>query len=167
MAGTTPAPEQGRPPSTRSGRAPRNLAAGILAVVLIAPTMVALPARQATLDESGDRAGVRWLDTVLTKFEPDAVIVSWWSFSTPLWYAQLVEGRRPDITIVDDRTRLDEELGEFTDVIDANLGRRPVYVMRADEAELALLDERYVLEVIPTPVAEQLAQVVSRREAGQ
>ena len=53
---------------------------------------------------------------------PDAVIVSWWSYSTPLWYAQRVQGRRPDITIVDDRTRLDENLGGLTDVIDANLG---------------------------------------------
>ena len=53
--------------------------------------------------------------------EPNAVIVSWWSYSTPLWYAQRVEGRRPDITIVDDRTRLDENLGELTDVIDSNL----------------------------------------------
>jgi glycosyltransferase involved in cell wall biosynthesis len=30
----------------------------------------------------------------------------------PLWYAQLVEGRRPEIAIIDDRTRLDEQLGE-------------------------------------------------------
>ena len=47
------------------------------------------------------------------------MIVSWWSYSTPLWYAQHVEGRRPDIDIVDDRTRLDENLGGLADVIDA------------------------------------------------
>ena len=39
--------------------------------------------------------------------------ISWWSYSTPLWYAQRVEGRRPDIVIVDDRTRLDENLGSI------------------------------------------------------
>ena len=43
--------------------------------------------------------------------EPNAVIVSWWSYSTPLWYAQVIEGRRPDIDIIDDRTRLDREPG--------------------------------------------------------
>ena len=43
--------------------------------------------------------------------EPNAVIVSWWSYSTPLWYAQQVEGLRPDIFIVDDRTMLDLDLG--------------------------------------------------------
>ena len=69
----------------------------------------------------------------LQTLEPGAMIVSWWSYSTPLWYAQLVEGRRPDIAIVDDRTRLDENLGDLTDVIDANLGKRPVYVIRDDQ----------------------------------
>ena len=73
--------------------------------------------------------------------EPDAAIVSWWSYSTPLWYAQRVEGRRPDIAIIDDRTRLDENLGSLTDVIDANLGKRPVYVIRLDPNEIRLLAE--------------------------
>ena len=34
-----------------------------------------------------------------------------------------MQGRRPDISIVSDRNRLDEHLGGITDVIDANLGR--------------------------------------------
>ena len=53
------------------------------------------------------------------------MIVSWWSYSTPLWYAQVVEGRRPDIYIIDDRTRLDLNLGDVYDVIDALLPTRP------------------------------------------
>ena len=56
--------------------------------------------------------------------------------STPLWYAQRVEGRRPDIAIVDDRTRLDEDLGDVADVIDANLPTRPVYVIREGPLEI-------------------------------
>ena len=64
-------------------------------------------------------------------WSPTRVVVSWWSYSTPLWYAQLVEGRRPDVAIVDDRTRLDQDLGDVNDVIDANLGR-PVYLIRGD-----------------------------------
>ena len=39
--------------------------------------------------------------------------------STPLWYAQKVQGLRPDILIVDDRTMLDQDLGRAPDVIDA------------------------------------------------
>jgi hypothetical protein len=49
--------------------------------------------------------------------------------ASPLWYAQVIEARRPDIAAIDDRTRLDEHLGELTDVIDANLATRPVYVI--------------------------------------
>ena len=80
--------------------------------------------------------------------EPDSVIVSWWSYSTPLWYEQRVLGKRPDITIIDDRTRLDENLGGLTDAIDANLGKRPVYVLRLDQREVKLLADRYELDYI-------------------
>ena len=51
-------------------------------------------------------------------------------YSTPLWYGTLVEGRRPDLRIVDDSTRETSSLGTVEDVIDANLGRRPVYLIR-------------------------------------
>jgi hypothetical protein len=50
-----------------------------------------------------------------------AVVVSWWSTSTPLWYAQKVEGLRPDIDIIDDRTMLDRDLGRAPDVIKRTL----------------------------------------------
>ena len=94
-----------------------------------------------------------WLDAVLDEriVGRDAVIVSWWSYSTPLWYAQHVEGRRPDIRIVDDRTRLDEDLGEIADVIDANLGRRPVFVIQIDPEVVASLASRYQLTPLPVP----------------
>jgi hypothetical protein len=98
--------------------------------------------------------------------QPDAVIVSWWSYSTPLWYAQRVEGRRPDLTIVDDRTRLDEGLGELTDVIDANLGTRPVYVIRSDPDEVAMLAIRYRLEPIEGVAGFDLTRVTGRPGAG-
>ena len=92
--------------------------------------------------------------------EPNAVIVSWWSYSTPLWYVQRVEGRRPDITIIDDRTRLDENLGGLTDAIDANLGVRPVYVIRLDRREVALLAQRYDLDYIDGVDASALTRVI-------
>jgi len=159
----------GRParPMADGSKTAGSMAAGILAILLVAPTLLAIPGRQAALDESRNDTGARWLDAALAAFQPGAIVVSWWSYSTPLWYAQRVEGRRPDITIVDDRTRLDDQLGGFIDVIEANLGRRPVYVMRSDEAELALLDERYVIEVIETPVPEPLIRVIAHRAAGR
>ena len=95
--------------------------------------------------------------------EPDAVVVSWWSYSTPMWYAQRVMGERPDITILDDRTRIDENLGGLTDVIDANLGKHPVYVIRLDPREVKLLADTYDLEFIDGIDATSLTKVIGRK----
>ncbi len=144
-------------------RRPRSLVALALSVVLLVPTAVALPDRYATVDRSRDVAARDWVDRALARLAPDAMVVSWWSYSTTLWYAQHVEGRRPDIAIIDDRTRLDERLGELTDVIDANLPIRPVYVIRADPIEIALLERRYVLEPVDGPTPASLTRIVTRR----
>ena len=99
----------------------------------------------------------------LAAMDPDAVIVSWWSYSTPLWYVQLIEGLRPDVWIVDDRTRLDLNLGEVSDVIDAELPSRPVYLVRLDPGEIVRLESQYELERIEMP-GETLLRVVGPRE---
>jgi hypothetical protein len=114
-----------------------------------------------------DRAAASWVDRALRAMEPGAVIVSWWSYSTPLWYAQRVEGRRPDLVIIDDRTRLAEGLGDITDVIDAHLGTNPVYVIRDDPSEVALLAERYELDPVEGRDAHSLTQVVGRKETAR
>ena len=97
------------------------------------------------------------------RMEPDSVIVSWWSYSTPLWYEQRVLGKRPDITIIDDRTRLDENLGGLTDAIDANLGTRPVYVLRLDQREVKQLAELYDLDYIDGTDATSLTKVIAKK----
>ncbi|MFP5341322.1 MAG: protein O-mannosyl-transferase family [Candidatus Limnocylindria bacterium] len=135
-----------------------------LAVGLLAPTVIAAPARLDRVDRSTDHAARRWVERTLAALAPDAVVVSWWSYSTPLWYAQRVEGQRPDIAIVDDRTRLDEDLGSLTDVIDSHLPSRPVYVIRIDQREIRMLEERYVLEPIAGTDASSLTRVVARRD---
>jgi hypothetical protein len=164
----TPNADPGRRPALLgrpSVRSPAGTAlAGAVGLALLAPTLSALPTSFATIDESHDRSAVNWVDHALAVMEPDAVIVSWWSYSTPLWYAQRVLGRRPDLAIVDDRTRLDDGLGGLTDVIDANLGLRPVYVIRSDPTEVALLAARYELQPIDGFDAFGLTRVVARRE---
>jgi hypothetical protein len=64
------------------------------------------------VDESRQHAAANWTAHTLKVLESNAAILSWWSYSTPLWYAQRVQGQRPDVAIIDDRTRLDENLGE-------------------------------------------------------
>jgi hypothetical protein len=128
------------------------IGAGLLAAVLLLQTAVDLPARARRVDGSGDVAAQRWLAATLGAMEPNAVVVSWWSYSTPLWYAQHVEGRRPDIRIVDDRTRLDEHLGGVIDVVENALAQgRPAYVVRADRREIVALAARYELERVGPP----------------
>ncbi|MFL5669475.1 MAG: hypothetical protein ACJ77U_08815, partial [Chloroflexota bacterium] len=135
----------------------------VISVALLLPTLLDAPARYAAANQTGQHTAEIWVDRVLGEMEPDSVIVSWWSYSTPLWYEQRVLGKRPDIAIVDDRTRLDENLGEITDVIDANLGKRPVYVLRLDQREVALLAARYDLEYIDGTDATSLTKVIARK----
>lgn len=154
--------------ATTPGRVnPLRLAAAALAgLVLLAPTVAAFPARAEAVDRTDDHAAREWLDAVLAEVAPDAMIVSWWSFSTPLWYAQFIEGERPDIFVADDRTRLDQDLGDVTDVIDASLGKRPVYAIRVDTTELDELRARYNLIPLASPVASNVYLVTSRLGAG-
>jgi hypothetical protein len=149
---------------TGPDESPAGVAAAVLlGLALLIPSLGALPERSARLDLSRDRSAPRWLDAALGAMEPNAVVVSWWSYSTPLWYAQHVEGRFADGFIVDDRTRLDLDLGEVPEVIDAHLGRRPVYVIRSSLEEVAALRLTYMLEGVPG--ATTLYRVVGRTGA--
>ena len=147
------------------GRPGPAILAAVLALALLLPTALELDARSRSLDASTDTGAARWLDATIARLEPDAVVISWWSYSTPLWYAQLVEGRIPDVTIVDDRTRLDQELGEVEDVIDRYLGQRPVYLIRADGGEIARVGLQYRLD--PGPSTNVLVRVIAPAEASR
>ena len=151
-----------RPAASRRPSAfgrPTVVGALVAAVLLLAPTVADFTTRATAVDETGDRGAAEWLDAVLKEVEPNAMIVSWWSYSTPLWYAQLIEDRRPDIFVADDRTRLDLNLGDLTTVIDANLGVRPVYVIRIDQNELVHCSDRYNLTPLASPVAGNVYKV--------
>ena len=148
----------------RRGR-PATVMAGALAVLLLVPTIADIGRTYAATDRSGDVVAARWLDDTLARIDQDAVVVSWWSYSTPLWYAQRVEGRRPDIVIVDDRTRLDEDLGSVEDVIDANLGHRPVYVLRETQPQIQEIADRYEIELIAPAGQTWMIRVLGPKDA--
>ncbi|MFL5777969.1 MAG: DUF2723 domain-containing protein [Chloroflexota bacterium] len=139
--------------------------AALAAIILVAPTVIAIPNRRVVLDESRMTFGQEWLDQTLDRLEPNAVVVSWWSFSTPLWYAQRVEHRRPDITIIDDRTRLDQNLGEVSSIIDSYLGKRPVYVIRVEPQEIAGIEDRYETQPLVYSPPDWLRRIVRRNGA--
>ena len=129
------------------------------------PTAAAAGTRFKAVDESRQHVAANWVSHVFDVAEPNAAILSWWSYSTPLWYAQRVQGERPDVAIIDDRTRLDEDLGGLTETIDANLGKRPVYVIRADPREVKLLADRYELDYIDGTDASKLTRVIGLKGA--
>jgi hypothetical protein len=167
------APQEAQGPATAGRRArlpvdPVGLAAAALAAfVLLAPTIAAFPARAAAIDRSADRSAELWLAAVLDEVEPGAIIVSWWSYSTPLWYAQVIEGRRTDIFVADDRTLIDMDLGDLFDVIDGNLAiGRPVYAIRVDSRELAQMRVMYTLTPLASPFAPNVFRLTPRSILG-
>jgi hypothetical protein len=110
----------------------RRLAVAAGAVVLASAAL--LPAGSlATLyterDQSANHDADRWVASVFQALPSDAVIISWWSYSTPLWYHRWVLGERPDIKIIDERNILDDGYGTIDNAIETFLGRRPVFVV--------------------------------------
>ncbi|MEO5705277.1 MAG: DUF2723 domain-containing protein [Candidatus Limnocylindrales bacterium] len=124
------------------------VAAAIIGVMLLLPTLGALDVRRQAADRSGDTGAARWLAEALPAVPEGALLISWWSTSTPLWYAQRVQGLRPDIEIIDDRTMLDRDLGRAPDIIRRTLGTRPVYVIRANETDLGELTGQFDMTLV-------------------
>ena len=141
----------GRKPGSFDSPALRRasmVAAAIVGVVLLLPAVDDLDVRRKAADRSNDRSAAAWLREALPAVPQDAVLISWWSTSTPLWYAQKVQGLRPDLFIVDDRTMLDLQLGRAPDVIRRYLGTRPVYVIRANDRDLTELTSQFDMALV-------------------
>jgi len=113
-------------------RGRRRLARGAGAVVLTLaaafPT-VGLVSGYDAHDQSGLHDADRWVESVYAALPRNAVIISWWSYSTPLWYHRWILGERPDVTIIDERNILDGGYGDMDTAIRVFLGRLPVYVV--------------------------------------
>jgi hypothetical protein len=114
----------------------RRTAASIAGAIVISLAAllpaIALVTRYDVRDQSGNREADLWVTSVYRALPQDAVIISWWSYSTPLWYHRWVLGDRPDITIIDERNILDDGWGTIDAAIRNHLGRRPVYLVPPD-----------------------------------
>jgi hypothetical protein len=134
-------------------------AAVVLGVALLWPSVTSLGDRRTFADRSSDRGAQAWLAEVLPLIPHNAVLVSWWSTSTPVWYAQKVEGERPDIFVVDDRTMLDLGLGRAPDVIKRYLGNRPVYAIRLSGPDTEELTDQFDMVVVAGQGSQAVWQV--------
>ena len=137
--------------------------AATMAVLLLLPTAYGFSQRAKQLDRSSDTSAERWLDAMFGTLPENSVVVTWWSYSTALWYGQHVEGRRPDIMIIDDRTLLDLHLGEAADAVATFMDQRPVYVIRANGHDLELVLQRFDLEALADPTLNNVWHVTGRR----
>lgn len=119
---------------------------GRLSVVVVMVLGLALPGASlvtayGALDQSDNREADAWVASVYRQLPPNAVVVSWWSYSTPLWYHRWVLGERPDVTIIDERNILDDGYRTMDNAIRSHLGRRPVYVVPPHWEWVALTDQ--------------------------
>ena len=119
---------------------PARVAAGPLgAVAAVAMAAVVVTGNLAGADLSTNRSAEVYVDQVFTELPKDAVIFSFWGASPPLWYAQLVDGRRPDVLVVDD-TNIVYEGWVTREARAADIGcTRPMYAILALEQDVAAL----------------------------
>jgi hypothetical protein len=109
-----------------------SIAGGIVIGLAALLPAVALATRYDVRDQSDNREADLWVTSVYRALPQDSVIISWWSYSTPLWYHRWVLGDRPDITIIDERNILDDGWGTIDAAIRNHLGRRPVFLVPPD-----------------------------------
>jgi hypothetical protein len=110
----------------------RRMATGAaVAVVVLAALLpsAALVGGYRSHDQSSNRAADEWVASVHAQLPPNAVLISWWSYSTPLWYHRWILGERPDVTIIDERNILDDGYRTMRNAVLAHFGRRPVFVV--------------------------------------
>ncbi len=164
-ASPSPSPDTVPARGRSTGVVARALPFGLMAI-LLATSLAVLPDRRAGADASDETFGRDWLEATLAALPPRATVISWWSYSTPLWYGRWVEGRRSDIVIVDDHDIREAGYGTAEAAIDHFMDRGPVYVIRL-ERDLPALAGQYELErVEEVPSPGDLYRVIGRRTEG-
>lgn len=134
----------------------RTGAPGVVGGVLLLLALGLVPRNLPAVDAHRDVAADDYQRAVFASVKPRAVILSWWSYSTPLWYGHFVEGRRPDVTIVDESVLVQRGWGDMARAA-ARFPERPVYVVPPAE-QLPALRRAYRLS--PVPIPETYGQAV-------
>ena len=102
--------------------------------------------------EGRDEFPRRFIEAMYRAAPPEAIVLSWWSLSTPLWYGRWVEGKRPDLTIIDHRNLFDDGWdADFLKVAKAYVGKRPVITVYQDHDLVTLRRAGYILEDFSDP----------------
>ncbi len=134
----------------RIGRRRAAAFAGAFVLLLIAALPAAsLVSLYRTRDQSQNYDADRWVASVYAALPPNAVVMSWWSYSTPLWYHRWVLGERPDVTIIDERNILDDGYGTLWLAVRAFYPGRPVFIV-PPEWDYRRIVTRYETKTVQT-----------------
>jgi hypothetical protein len=115
-------------------------------------TAILVVSNLPAVDRSDDRSAQTYVEEVLASLPPDAAILTYWGASTPLWHATLVEGRRPDVLVVDDTNIVYEGWGTRENRIRSLVCSRPVFILRLGEGDLVPTRREYRLTEVARPV---------------
>jgi transmembrane protein TMEM260 (protein O-mannosyltransferase) len=139
-------------------------AGGLIGVIAVVFAVGLAVTNWPAADRSTDHGGDVFVDTVLGALPPDAAILSEWDASTPLWHAQYVLGRRPDVLIVDDTNIVYDGWGTRERRIASLICERPVFIVRLKDEDLVTTRAAYRLEPFLTVmVGEGVATATASR----
>jgi len=96
-------------------------------------------------DRSDEHEGDQYVASFLGGLPQDAMVISYWDPSAPLWYGRYVEGLRPDVEIVDDTNLVYDGKGDQFAWIAANICERPIFIMRITAKDVQDVRDRYPL----------------------
>ncbi len=135
---------------TRAGAVSRRAGSGAMALLGAALVIVLVVTNFPAADRSGDHTAQSYVDQTFAILPENAAILTFWGVSTPLWYATLVEGLRPDVLVVDDTNIVYEGWGTREARIASLICERPVFLLRPSEQELEPTRELYSLTQVAT-----------------
>ncbi len=121
-----------------------------LAIVVVAASLIFpcyLVHNLWNSDLRNDHDAEVFIEGVFSTLKPHALVLSWWGSSTALWYGRYVEGKRPDITIMDDSEALPRQWQDLTSAIDLYYGKRPIYAVSWPD-ELERYGKKYQLREV-------------------
>jgi hypothetical protein len=104
--------------------ASRKYAAMLALIPFLLLPLLSLGLNFRYVDLSDDWSSRTFGERILESVEPNALVIGWWESTPILQYLQLIEGKRPDVLVIN---RFNVAQGEIVKLIDRAILTRPVY----------------------------------------